>query len=452
MTMIGNNTSTSAEPRGHRDEAAGAVDQVADGRQVAMVIAVHDAHRRHHDVDDQWIAALSEAMVAIHAVIDAAGGVPVAVLGDRMISSFTADRVDGAIGAAITIHRRSATGAASSAAWSCSIGLAAGEAHDGIAIEGLPIPTVGGVVDRALQLCALTQPGAILADDRTTDLALGGPGAAGDGAGRAWSTGTSRVVLGPGAEPMECWDLSFDRGDVDLRTERRRRVEPRARRADQPGESDLSGENRPAGQAHPIGARPRSGERSAPTARMTPAGGTDATEEQMRLARERRRNGLDIEPVRARLAAFDEGGPAEDRPPLGSRRTWSAGHVVCWFEDRGRGVIAAATGQEFYVDRRFLIAGQPLARDGKVFFVPRDPIARGRNPIAGAVLVEGSTVEVRIAHIDDRGFGFAEVADNNQTRQLLLLDLTGLTDEIAVGDWLLVVVRAHTRGPVGLPA
>ena len=62
---------------------------------------------------------------------------------------------------------------------------------------------------------------------------------------------------------------------------------------------------------------------------------------------------------------------------------------------------------------------------GTVFFVPRDPVARGRNPVAGAVLVEGAQLEARIEHVDERGFGFAQLGDTNGTQQLLLVDLTG---------------------------
>ncbi len=463
MTMIGTDAATGARARTAPDHRPGAPADHDTGRQVAMVVAVHDAHRRHHEIDQQWIDALSDAMVAIHAVIDAAGGVPVAVLGERMIASFGAERVADAVGAAITIQRRSASGGASSAAWSCSIGLAAGHASDGLAIEGLPIPTVGGVVDRALQLCALTQAGAILVDDRTIDLIPDdtidlddeSAGAGRDrttSAGQAWSTGMSRVVLGPGAEPMACWDLVFDQGPRPDARERRAR-HGRAR-------EDQDVKDR---QGAPV-------ERVDRAERTDLADQADRADRADRAERERRRNGvrdggskatvrpagappgsLDMAPVRAHLDSFDRDAPASAPVGLGSRRTWSAGEVVCWFEDRGRGVLASETGQEFYVDRRFLIADQPLNRNAKVYFVPRDPIASGRNPVAGAVLVEGAQVEVRVAHVDDRGFGFAEVSDGNRTRQLLLLDLTGTPGDVTVGDWLRVEVRANRRGPLGLP-
>lgn len=134
------------------------------------------------------------------------------------------------------------------------------------------------------------------------------------------------------------------------------------------------------------------------------------------------------------------------------RRPWSEGRVFCWFSDRGRGVITSTTGQEFYVDRRFLAVGSELAAGDRVFFVPRDPVARGRNPVAGAVPGDGARLEVRIERPGEGDTSaLAVVSDSNGTDQVLPLDVASV-GPVAAGEWLLVRITARDGRPVGSPA
>jgi hypothetical protein len=380
-------------------------------RQVVMVVEIHDAHRRRPEGDGAWIDTFGSAVVDASQTINAYEGDLVAVLGTRLVASFAIERVAAAFEAAITLHRRAAKAAETAGGWLCSIGVATGDVIDVGALSSIDVPLVGNVIDRALMLCSWAQAGAFLADERSVMPALvetePDQRPAPD---RTWSLGANRVLVGNDNDTVEFWDVVFDRlGATDL---------PR-----------------------PAGKRSASASGRATKARND--------RERSRPARGDR----PLDPARNRLAEMADptvSGPAR-RAALGGRRTWSDGTVCCWFGDRGRGVIASNTGQEFYVDRRFLVTGVDLPADATVFFVPRDPMSSGRNPVAGAVLVAGARIEVRVEHVDERGFGFAELGDAQGTKQLVMLDLTA--DDVAVnaGDWLLVEVRALESGPVAVP-
>jgi hypothetical protein len=388
-------------------------------RQVVMVVEVHDAHRRRPEGDEAWIETFGAAVIDAHRTIDAFDGEMVAVLGTRLVAAFPIDKVARAFEAAITLHRRAARVAETPGGWLCSIGIATGDVIDGGALSGLNVPLIGNVIDRALMLCSWAQTGAMLADERSVMPALvesepdrRPPGDA--GTDRSWSLGANRMLVGNENDTVEFWDVVFDRtGNADL-----------------PNRSEVRPERSPKGKA-----RPERGERDRATRAPRPS------------------RAAALEPARARIAELEDPrvSPSARRAALGGRRTWSNGSVCCWFGDRGRGVIASDTGQEFYVDRRFLVTGMALTPDAAVFFVPRDPMSSGRNPVAGAVLIEGARIEVRVEHVDDRGFGFAEIADTQGTKQLVMLDLSADAGEVHAGDWLLVEVRRHESGPIGVP-
>jgi hypothetical protein len=117
-------------------------------------------------------------------------------------------------------------------------------------------------------------------------------------------------------------------------------------------------------------------------------------------------------------------------------------------------VIAASSGTEYYVDRRYVVAGRRLTVGDEVFFVAREPLARGRNPLAADVVLSGERLEVRVDHVDDAGLGFAVVLDPAGSRQVLMLDLE-TRNEVSTGDWVEVEVtsgaHANAIGPIGVP-
>jgi len=393
-------------------------------RQVVLVVEIHDAHRRRPESDRAWIDTFGAAVVDAIRTVEAYDGEVVAVLGTRIVASFPIDRVASGFEAAITLHRRAATVAESAGGWLCSVGIATGDVIDGGALAGLNVPLVGGVIDRALMLCSWAQAGAMLADERSVMPALvetepDDRKASGHRADRSWSLGANRMLVGNENDTVEFWDVVFDRtGSCDL---------PR-----------------------PSGSSPARPDAKARPARSDRAPGTERDRSPRRSVTQR---AAALDPARARIAELDDPrvSASARRAALGPRRTWSNGNVCCWFGDRGRGVIASDTGQEFYVDRRFLVTGVALPTDANVFFVPRDPMSSGRNPVAGAVLIEGARIEVRVEHVDERGFGFAEIADAQGTKQLVMLDLSADAGEVQAGDWLLVEVRRHENSPIAVP-
>ena len=85
-----------------------------------------------------------------------------------------------------------------------------------------------------------------------------------------------------------------------------------------------------------------------------------------------------------------------------------------------------------------------------MFFVPRDPVARGRNPVAGAVLADSARLEVRIERSSEDGAALALVSDSNGTDQVLPLDVSSV-GPVSPGEWLLVRVAGKEGGPIGRP-
>jgi len=129
--------------------------------------------------------------------------------------------------------------------------------------------------------------------------------------------------------------------------------------------------------------------------------------------------------------------------------------VRCWFSNKGRGVLAARPGaldgvREYYFDRRFLVDPGPIEEGNSVFFLPRPPMAGGRNPVAAMVVVEGAMIKASVDHVDPRGFGLSELRDGSDARQLLLIDFERLESTVTVGERILVKIRAGDHGPIGI--
>jgi hypothetical protein len=330
------------------------------------------------------------AVVDVHQVSEAFGGETVAVLGNRVVAAFPYDQAAHAVDAAVEIQRDAARSATGRLHWSCSVSLVAGEVLDDPVFEDIGVPPVAPAVDRALLLSGRVPMGSVVVDEPTTT----GAGADGDedaAAGRsAWSLKPNALLLGHDDDTVTCYEILFD----------------------------------PHAEGGP--ARPRP---PRPGARRRPARRSDGD----RRARPR--------PEAPR--------PAPTLEAL-RRRPWAEGGVFCWFVDRGRGVITSANGQEFYVDRRFQVVAGELAAGDRVFFVPRDPVARGRNPVAGAVLTEGTRLEVRIDRAEPGEPALALLSDHNGTDQPLVVDVRAV-GPVTAGDWLRVRVERGPDGPVGVP-
>jgi len=337
-------------------------------------------------------ATIRPGTAAVRSVVEDFGGSVAAALGTRVVGVFPGDRVSDAVGAAVTVQRRAASARAGASDdgrgdWHAAVSVAMGPRLRADGYADLALTPVGPAIDRALDLCRGGLDESVVTDDVAAGLIA--KVAPSEAATRVWSLGERRVLVGEGTSSMTCRQIEYQPVDG---------TDP------EPSIEALVG---------------RGAGTTATKARHTGARGSIPTAP----------------------------GPVN---PLARRRAWSSGRVCCWFNDRGRGVIASSTGQEFYVDRRFLVVSGDLVTGQTVFFVPRDPVARGRNPVAGAVLVAGTQLEARIEHVDDRGFGFAQLGDANGTRQLLLLDLT-TCGPIARGDWLLVQVERGDHGPVARP-
>jgi hypothetical protein len=385
-------------------------------RQIVMVANVLDATGRTDAAAAGSRDVFGRAVVDVHEVSEAFGGETIAVLGTHVVTAFPYDQAADAVTAAVEIQRDAARSAGGSQRWSCAVCLVAGDVIDHPAFERIGVHPVGPVVERALQLSRRATPGSVVADERTALPAAGRGGARADadrtpgsggagappasagatgdaaiGSSTAWTLGPNRVLLDQGDEPVACYEIVFDA-----------HTSARAARA---SVSTSAGAGR--------GPRPAPGNR-----RARPGGAP--------------REGRNLAAMR--------------------RRPWSEGRVFCWFSDRGRGVITSTTGQEFYVDRRFLAVGSELAAGDHVYFVPRDPVARGRNPVAGAVLGDGARLEVRIETPGEGdGSALAVVSDSNGTDQILPLDVSSL-GPVATGEWLLVRIdRQGGGGPVGGP-
>jgi hypothetical protein len=339
---------------------------------------------------------LSTGASAVRRLVEEFGGAVVAALGRRVVGVFPAERVHDAIGAGVAVQRKAAASATNTSpggarsdrakGWNATVSVAVGPRPRADSYDGLGFTPVGPGVDVAIELCRRGLDASVLADDEAAGRVGAEPPV--DADRRGWALGERRLLVGDGERDYSCREISFDLDGRDPEPSIEALV--------------LRGLGAPKA--------PSSDRRGAPATGPT-----------------------------------DDGAAAPGR-----RRAWSSGRVCCWFSDRGRGVIASTTGQEFYVDRRFLVVSGELDTGRTVFFVPRDPVARGRNPVAGAVLVEGAEIEARIEHVDERGFGFAQLGDTNGTRQLLLIDLTGYA-RIGLGDWLLLAVERADHGPIGRP-
>jgi hypothetical protein len=371
--------------------------QLPPGRRAEIVLAVHV----RAGADDAAVpsgALLGRASVVVHEVADAFGGEVVAVLGERVLAVFPLDQAVDAITAGVEIQRDATRSGGGEHAWSCAVCLVAGDAADDPAFERIRIRPVGAAADRAVLRAVGAQAGAVVVDETTalaaarrrkrssTPAEADQPDAIGSTLG--WSLGEQRLLL-DGDQPMSSYEIDFEAHTA-----------ARAARVAVSTSSGTRGGRGPRGN--------QGGRRGRGAGREGRSGG-----------------GL-------------------------RRRPWSQGRVFCWFSDRGRGVITSTTGQEFYVDRRFLAVGSELAAGDRVYFVPRDPVARGRNPVAGAVLGEGARLEVRIERAGEDGSALALVSDSNGTDQVLPVD-TSPVGPVAAGEWLLVRITGRDTGPVGVP-
>jgi hypothetical protein len=349
--------------------------------------------------------ALGSGIEDLAMIVAGNGGACAAVLGTRVVAVFAGD-AKGTEAALVSAAQACAT----TGRVTVAAGVASGAVSRGPATPSVGVPVVGEVADRALLLGSVARPGEILIDQRLAERLS--PRAEPLGNGFSWALGTSRRVVGLGGD-VECWDLVVPEG-AGARTPAPDPA-PRARRSGSRTSRAGTGASR--------STSPRSG------------GG-------------RARND----------APADGTAPTRDRPSrpetTSGPPSWSEGQVRCWFEDHGRGVIAASSGTEYYVDRRFVVAGRRLAVGDEVFFVAREPLARGRNPLAADVVLSGERLEVRVDHVDEAGLGFAVVLDPSGSRQILMLDLE-TRNEVATGDWVEVEVtsgaHANAIGPIGVP-
>jgi hypothetical protein len=391
-----------------------------DRSQVVVVVNLLDETGSDALRGDELTAAgttarsevFGRAVVDVHEVSEAFGGETVAVLGSRVVATFPFHRAADAVAAAVEMQRDATRSASGPHRWSCAVGVVAGEVIDHPAFSRLGLRAVAPVVDRALLVSRSAAPGTVLVDERTaspaasagavtdrsersseTPDAAGAEGQAVVGAPSSWTVGSTREIRGESGEIIACHEIDFDAHAPTSAT----RV-------------SVSTSSNP-GRSEPRAAR-STGRRSRPANRPE---GRVVSEAALR------------------------------------RRPWSEGRVFCWFSDRGRGVITSTTGQEFYVDRRFLAVGSELAAGDHVYFVPRDPVARGRNPVAGAVLHGEARMEVRIETQAEDGTALAVVSDSNGTDQVLPVDVSAV-GTVAVGEWLRVRIAGRDGGPVGEPA
>jgi hypothetical protein len=368
--------------------APGDARPATNRRQVVLVAHVLEGPTPASAADTPEL--FRRAVVDVHQVSEAFGGETVAVLGNRVVAAFPYDQAAHAVDAAVEIQRDAARSAAGRLHWSCSVSLVAGDVLDDPVFEDIGVQPVAPAVDRALELSGRVPVGSVVVDEPTTT-GTGGAEIDGGPAGRpAWSLGPNVLLIGQDDDAVTCYEIVFD----------------------------------PHAEGGP--ARPRP---PRPGTRRRPARRSDGD----RRARPR--------PDAAR--------PAPTLDAL-RRRPWADGGVFCWFVDRGRGVITSANGQEFYVDRRFLVVAGELAAGDRVFFVPRDPVARGRNPVAGAVLAEGARLEVRIDRAEPGEPPLAQLSDHNGTDQPLVVDVRAV-GPVAAGDWLRVRIERGPDGPVGVP-
>jgi hypothetical protein len=375
---------------------AGAAPGPGSRRQIVLVASVLDPPRPEEVAARETSGdVLGHAVVDVHEVSEAFGGETIAVLGHQVVAAFPYDHAADAVSAAVEIQRDAARSAAAGHEWSCTVCVVAGEVVDDPVFERIGVQPVGAVVSRALQLSRSTSPGSVVTDELT---ALPAAGPAGDGGAAAppppAETDSSEGAVVSTTPPWTLGEIVFDANTAT---------------------------------------------RSARVAVSTSAGNRSGTRGQRGAPANRRGRS---QPARR-----------ESRPVTSQslrRRPWSEGRVFCWFSDRGRGVITSTTGQEFYVDRRFLAVGSELSAGDRVYFVPRDPVARGRNPVAGSVLADGARLEVRIERASDEGAALAVVSDSNGTDQVLPLD-TASVGPVTTGEWLLVKVAGREGGPVGRP-
>jgi cold shock CspA family protein len=79
--------------------------------------------------------------------------------------------------------------------------------------------------------------------------------------------------------------------------------------------------------------------------------------------------------------------------PTPLAESWSAGTVQRWDDERGHGFISTGEGEFFYTDDRFVV-GEGLVSGKRAWFQRRNPLVRGKNPLAVCVIFEGLEVDV----------------------------------------------------------
>lgn len=210
-------TNASAEPPMSRSRVT---------RQVVMVVEVRDSWRRHEArSDDGLLDLLGSALATVDEQVRAFGGELATALGSRIIARFPLASASNALDAAIAVQRAALASPANGPGWVCAISLTTGDVLGGGVLVFTGAPLVGAPVDRALQLCSWTHPGAIVADERTVLPILRAEAdqrATHDGesrsdvrgksnAQREWSLGAGRVLVGSDVESMEYWEVVYER-------------------------------------------------------------------------------------------------------------------------------------------------------------------------------------------------------------------------------------------------
>jgi class 3 adenylate cyclase len=141
--------------------------------------------------------------------------------------------------------------------------------------------------------------------------------------------------------------------------------------------------------------------------------------------------------------------PTPPRPIPDRQSAWLAGRVQRWHVDRGIGFIVSGE-EEFYFDSRFVVDSRSMAVGDQVFFIPRDPLVTGRNRVAAVIIAMGQRLNVRVGHINTRGFGFAELSDGRGNAESLFLSLgIDTARALRLGQEVDVVVAVNARGPIG---
>ena len=133
------------------------------------------------------------------------------------------------------------------------------------------------------------------------------------------------------------------------------------------------------------------------------------------------------------------------RPGAGPHR--KQGIVQRWVDAEKHGFLLDDNNQFFYFDERHLVAGVPPTVGQLVWFVPRPPLRKDRNPLAAAVVGEGDVVEGEMAGRGVRGARYARVTDQGGFFQDLQMHGNTFETDLDLGQDVRARVIAEPGGP-----